>query len=155
MVEDHLASLGASTASSLHRKMISLSNSVNIGKCLVRKRIGIETPHILEKPLVIESTEYQSQIVHKSDDVGQKAASRELAPYRCLASSRLNILHLLEMDHVKPWRWIEERGAGRLRYSGEVRHRAWVGVGRRQAAPFVGELLGGAARGRLSALGTR
>ena len=128
MVEDRLASLGASTASSLHRKMISLSNSV------VCTRTDIKTPHILEKPFVIASSKYQNKIVRKSDNVCPKAVSRELAPYRCLASSGLNIL-----DRVKPWKWIGDRGAGRLRYCGGERRQARVRVGR---VPFVSESSG-------------
>jgi hypothetical protein len=83
-------------------------------------RTDIETPHILEKPFVIASTKYQNKTVRKSDNVCPKAVSRELAPYRCLASSGLNILHLREMDRVKPWKWIGARvGVGRVPFVGE------------------------------------
>ena len=102
-------------------------------------RTDIETPHILEKPFVIASSKYQNKIVRKSDNVCPKAVSRELAPYRCLASSGLNILHLREMDGVKPWKWIGDRGAGRLRCCGGERRQARVGVGR---VPFVSESSG-------------
>jgi hypothetical protein len=88
---------------------------------MVRIRTDIETPHVLETPLVIAPAKYPSHIVRKGDGVCPKAVSRERAPHRRLAPihhrrrRRFNILHIGEMgDRAEP-RWgVRDRDTGRL-----------------------------------------
>ena len=110
MVEDRPESLDASTASSLHRKMTSSSNSVSRKWFSARARTDIKTSHVLKTLFVIASAEYPCYVVCKGDGVCSKSVSRKRAPYRCLAPvhhrrrCRLDVLHIREMgDRAKKW----------------------------------------------------
>jgi hypothetical protein len=88
---------------------------------VARTRTDIETPYVLETPLVIAPAKYPSYIARESDGVCSKTVSKERAPHMRLApvhhrrGRRFNVLHIGEMgDRAKTWRRVGDRDTGRL-----------------------------------------